>query len=53
MWGKCSVMEKCIVSMGQNMMYLLIFMLSVLLSNGYNIPFIFIIKLSPTNGQVY
>ena len=29
------------------------FMLSVLLSNGYNIPFISILKLSPTNGQMW
>ena len=28
------------------------FMLSILLSNGYNIPFVFIVKLSPTNEQV-
>ena len=28
------------------------FMLSLFLSNGYNIPFIFIFKLLPTNGQV-
>ena len=28
------------------------FMLSILLSNGYNVNFTFIFKLSPTDGQV-
>ena len=43
MWGKCSVMEKCISSVGAEVMYLLILCGSILLSNSYKIYFIFIL----------
>ena len=52
MLGKCSVMEKCTVCMGQKQMYLILCGVCFC-PMAVIFLLIFIFKLSPTNGQVW
>ena len=50
MWGKCSVMENILYLWGRRSNVFINFLWSVLLFNDYSINFIFIFKLSHTDG---